>query len=202
MRSNLAAATPHAATGGLAGGRQALREARSRAARAAEVEIREACFKHSLSENGCRPRLPRAPAPILRTVNNANRSSLERSPRGTTTTARRTTSQDLVSREPITRCGFRPAAQVRRPPSSRASSEPPARTKPIVAAPRLEPARSRPPYAFRPRAAACSAWIAVRAIVKTMSSTRQPRLRSFTGFASPWSIGPIETTFALRCTAL
>ena len=52
------------------------------------------------------------------------------------------------------------------------------------------------------RSAACSAWMAVRAIVKTMSSTRQPRLRSFTGFARPCSIGPMLTTLALRWTAL
>src|SRR6266568_3714351 len=35
-----------------------------------------------------------------------------------------------------------------------------------------------------------------------MSSTRAPRLRSFTGLARPWSIGPMLITRALRCTAL
>src|ERR1700758_4574869 len=35
-----------------------------------------------------------------------------------------------------------------------------------------------------------------------MSSTRAPRLRSFTGLARPCSIGPMLTTRALRCTAL
>src|SRR5512142_2207291 len=35
-----------------------------------------------------------------------------------------------------------------------------------------------------------------------MSSTREPRLRSFTGLSRPCSIGPMLTTRALRCTAL
>src|SRR5260370_6081938 len=35
-----------------------------------------------------------------------------------------------------------------------------------------------------------------------MSSTRAPRLRSLTGLARPWSIGPMLITWALRCTAL
>src|SRR5690606_29947288 len=48
-------------------------------------------------------------------------------------------------------------------------------------------------------AAACRA---VRAMVKTMSSTSAPRDRSFTGLARPCSIGPTLITEALRCTAL
>ncbi len=56
--------------------------------------------------------------------------------------------------------------------------------------------------AVYPRSAACFAWIAVSAMVKTMSSTRQPRLRSFTGFAMPCNIGPMLITPALRWTAL
>jgi len=47
-----------------------------------------------------------------------------------------------------------------------------------------------------------SAWIAVSAMVKTMSSTSAPRDRSFTGLRKPCNIGPTETTLALRCTAL
>ena len=71
--------------------------------------------------------------------------------------------------------------------------------------------RADPPPCARPlpyrtasefRRTACWAWMAVRLIVKTMSSTRQPRERSFTGFASPCSIGPMLTTLAERCTAL
>ena len=46
------------------------------------------------------------------------------------------------------------------------------------------------------------AWIAVNAIVNTMSSTSAPRDRSLTGLRRPCSIGPTETTLALRCTAL
>jgi hypothetical protein len=48
----------------------------------------------------------------------------------------------------------------------------------------------------------CSAWIAVSAMVYTMSSTSAPRDRSFTGLRSPCSIGPTLTTWAERCTAL
>lgn len=47
-----------------------------------------------------------------------------------------------------------------------------------------------------------AAWIAVRAMVNTMSSTSAPRDRSLTGLRRPCSIGPTETTLALRCTAL
>lgn len=64
------------------------------------------------------------------------------------------------------------------------------------------PGRSAGGRYFFPRFFACSAWMAVSAIVKTMSSTRQPRERSFTGFAIPWSIGPIARALALRWTAL
>jgi MFS superfamily sulfate permease-like transporter len=46
------------------------------------------------------------------------------------------------------------------------------------------------------------AWIAVSAMVNTMSSTSAPRDRSLTGLRRPCSIGPTETTLALRCTAL
>jgi hypothetical protein len=38
--------------------------------------------------------------------------------------------------------------------------------------------------------------------VLTMSSTRTPQLRSFTGLARPCSIGPTAYYWALRCTAL
>jgi MFS superfamily sulfate permease-like transporter len=46
------------------------------------------------------------------------------------------------------------------------------------------------------------AWMAVSAMVNTMSSTSAPRDRSLTGLRRPCSIGPTETTLALRCTAL
>ena len=46
------------------------------------------------------------------------------------------------------------------------------------------------------------AWMAVSAIVKTMSSTSATRDRSFTGLFNPWSIVPIDTTSAERWTAL
>lgn len=55
-------------------------------------------------------------------------------------------------------------------------------------------------------AAFWAAWLAacraVRAMVKTMSSTSAPRDRSFTGLARPCSIGPTLRQLALRCTAL
>ena len=51
-------------------------------------------------------------------------------------------------------------------------------------------------------AAAAAPWIAVIAMVFTMSRTRAPRDRSLTGFARPWSTGPMATAPALRCTAL
>ncbi len=47
-----------------------------------------------------------------------------------------------------------------------------------------------------------AAWTAVMAIVWTISSTRQPRLRSLTGFRMPCIIGPMAMAPALRCTAL
>ena len=46
------------------------------------------------------------------------------------------------------------------------------------------------------------AWIAVITIVLTMSSSLQPRLRSFTGFYSACRIGPIAIAPVSRCTAL
>ena len=46
------------------------------------------------------------------------------------------------------------------------------------------------------------AWIAVIAIVLTMSCTSAPRERSLIGFLSPCSTGPIATAPAERCTAL
>ena len=49
----------------------------------------------------------------------------------------------------------------------------------------------------RPRA-----WIAVIAMVLTMSRTVAPRDRSLTGFRSPWRIGPTASAPAERCTAL
>lgn len=65
---------------------------------------------------------------------------------------------------------------------------------------RRRPLRRRAAGGTHPRGA--PAWIAVSVTVKTMSSTRHPRERSFTGFASPWSMGPMLTTLALRWTAL
>ncbi len=56
----------------------------------------------------------------------------------------------------------------------------------------------RPSGRPRPQESRWAAWIAVRAIVYTMSSTRAPRDRSFTGLASPCSIGPMLITSALR----
>ena len=47
-----------------------------------------------------------------------------------------------------------------------------------------------------------AAWMAVSAMVNTMSSTSAPRDRSLTGLRRPCSIGPTESTLALRCTAL
>ena len=49
---------------------------------------------------------------------------------------------------------------------------------------------------------ATPAWMAVRAMVKTMSSTNAPLDRSLTGFFKPCNIGPMEMTSAERCTAL
>ena len=46
------------------------------------------------------------------------------------------------------------------------------------------------------------AWIAVMAIVLTMSRTPVPRDRSFTGLRRPWRIGPTASAPADRCTAL
>ena len=45
-------------------------------------------------------------------------------------------------------------------------------------------------------------WIAVMTTVLTMSCTRQPRLRSFTGLFRPCSTGPMATAPEERCTAL
>ena len=52
------------------------------------------------------------------------------------------------------------------------------------------------------RDASPCAWIAVIAIVLTMSSTSAPRDRSLMGLLSPCSTGPIATAPADRCTAL
>ena len=46
------------------------------------------------------------------------------------------------------------------------------------------------------------AWMAVMMIVLRMSSTVQPRERSFTGLFSPWSIGPMAKAPVSRWTAL
>ena len=46
------------------------------------------------------------------------------------------------------------------------------------------------------------AWIAVITTVLTMSCTRQPRLRSLTGWLRPCSTGPMATAPEERCTAL
>ena len=46
------------------------------------------------------------------------------------------------------------------------------------------------------------AWIAVMAMVLTMSRTEAPRDRSLTGLRSPWRIGPTASAPAERCTAL
>ena len=46
------------------------------------------------------------------------------------------------------------------------------------------------------------AWIAVMAMVLTMSRTVAPRDRSLTGLRSPWRIGPTARAPAERCTAL
>ena len=46
------------------------------------------------------------------------------------------------------------------------------------------------------------AWIAVIAMVLTMSSTSAPRERSLMGLFRPCSTGPIATAPAERCTAL
>ena len=46
------------------------------------------------------------------------------------------------------------------------------------------------------------AWMAVTTTVLTTSARVQPRLRSFTGFARPWSTGPMATAPADRWTAL
>ena len=46
------------------------------------------------------------------------------------------------------------------------------------------------------------AWIAVIAMVLTMSSTSAPRERSLIGLLRPCSTGPIATAPAERCTAL
>ena len=56
------------------------------------------------------------------------------------------------------------------------------------------PAHAAPPVAW--------AWIAVIAMVLTMSVTVQPRLRSLTGLFRPCSTGPIATASAARWTAL
>ena len=44
--------------------------------------------------------------------------------------------------------------------------------------------------------------MAVIATVLTMSTTVQPRERSFTGLRKPWMTGPMATAPAERCTAL
>ncbi len=56
-------------------------------------------------------------------------------------------------------------------------------------------------HARCPAASAC-AWIAVIAMVLTMSLTSAPRERSLTGLFSPCSTGPIASAPAERCTAL
>jgi len=50
--------------------------------------------------------------------------------------------------------------------------------------------------------AMAAAWMAVRAMVNTMSSTSAPRDKSFTGLRKPCNMGPTDTTLAERCTAL
>src|SRR5690606_14001540 len=52
----------------------------------------------------------------------------------------------------------------------------------------------------RAHAPAPCAWIAVTAMVLTMSRTRAPRERSLTGLFSPWSTGPTASAPAERCT--
>ena len=48
----------------------------------------------------------------------------------------------------------------------------------------------------------CWAWMAVMAMVLTMSSTNAPRERSLTGLLSPCRTGPTASAPADRCTAL
>ncbi len=58
------------------------------------------------------------------------------------------------------------------------------------------------PPALRPAALTGPAWIAVMAMVLTMSRTSAPRDRSLTGRLRPWRTGPMATADALRWTAL
>ena len=63
-----------------------------------------------------------------------------------------------------------------------------------------EPARpARPDGYLYQHSCACTA---VTAMVATMSSALQPRLRSLTGFARPCIIGPYASAPARRCTSL
>ena len=115
----------------------------------------------------------------------------------------------------VDRCGPGPPRMRRAPPGGRdvlgpgspiRSTMPSALTAPDIGSTTWYLSDDDPAFSTNtdrmPLIGSSCAWIAVIAIVLTMSRTRAPRDRSLIGFARPCSTGPIATAPAERCTAL